>query len=88
VKNIYDHADGIGEMTLIEQKNYFEFNIRDFGRKGPDKSTLYVNYSFGCTLISNIARLIVQNGRRFVEEYDFKIDGGYIYSGKIQKDSY
>jgi hypothetical protein len=88
VKNIYDHADGVGEMTLIEREDYFEFKIRDFGRKGPDKSTLYVNYSFGCTLISSVVSLVAQNGRRYMEEYDFKIDEGYIYSGKIRKDPY
>lgn len=84
VKNIYDHADGVGEMVIIEEENHFDFKVRDFGRNGPDMNTPGINYNLGLSLISIIVDLN-QDGEKYMQDFNLKKENGYIYSGKIRK---
>jgi len=85
VKNIYDHALGMGKMSLVREMSGIRFRIEDFGNKSYDFNILKVgrsskagngiNYGIGLGLIESMAESL--------QIVDFKIDcsKGFIYSG-------
>jgi len=85
VKNIYDHAEGKGVMTLVKGERGIYFRIKDFGKesydfeilktKGSSKAGNGTNFGIGLGLIEGMA-----DGFGVI---DFKIDcsKGFVYSG-------
>ncbi len=85
LKNVYDHADGMGRMTLEEDAHGIRFEILDFGTeayqfdvlmaKPSSKAGNGINYGVGLGLIEGMAASL--------KIIDFRLDcsRGFTYSG-------